>query len=37
MKPVFEIYSIRNNSPASIAGLKKGDVIEKINGKKGTI
>ncbi|WP_159780411.1 PDZ domain-containing protein [Flavobacterium sp. 9AF] len=34
LKPVFEIYAIRENSPAEIAGLKVGDIIHSINGKK---
>ena len=35
LKPVFEIYSIRENSPGKRAGLKVGDVILSINGRKG--
>lgn len=34
LKPVFEIYAIRENSPAMKAGLKEGDKIVSINGKK---
>ncbi|WP_445455012.1 PDZ domain-containing protein [Flavobacterium sp. HNIBRBA15423] len=34
LKPVFEIYAVRNDSPAYYAGLKIGDKIIKINGKK---
>lgn len=34
LKPIFEIYSVRENSPAAIAGLKVGDMILSINGKK---
>lgn len=34
LKPIFQIYSIRENSPAAIAGLKVGDMILSINGKK---
>jgi len=32
LKPIFEISNIRPNSPADLAGLKKGDVLKKING-----
>jgi hypothetical protein len=35
LKPVFEIYSIRDNSPAKNAGLLEGDKIVSINGKLG--
>ena len=31
LKPIFEIYSIRKDSPADIAGLKVGDKIIKLN------
>jgi len=31
LKPNFEIYSIRKNSPAERAGLQIGDVILKLN------
>lgn len=31
LKPVYEIANVRKNSPAAIAGLKKGDVIVSIN------
>ena len=34
LKPIFEIYAIRPESPAALAGLKVGDVIYSINGKK---
>ncbi len=34
LKPVFEILHIRKNSPAEIAGLKKGDLLKIINGRK---
>lgn len=34
LKPVFEIYSIRDNSPAMKVGLKEGDKILRINNKK---
>ncbi|WP_445710811.1 PDZ domain-containing protein [Flavobacterium sp.] len=34
LQPVFEIYSVRENSPAQLAGLKKGDMILSINGRK---
>lgn len=32
LKPVFEISSIRKDSPAAIAGLLKGDILVSING-----
>lgn len=31
LKPNFEIYSIRKNSPAALAGLEVGDIILRIN------
>jgi len=31
LKPIFKISNIRENSPAAISGLKKGDSIIKIN------
>lgn len=34
LKPVFEIYGIRENSPAYKVGLKVGDIILSINNKK---
>ncbi|WP_130734422.1 PDZ domain-containing protein [Flavobacterium sp. J27] len=34
LKPVFEIYDVREKSPADIAGLKVGDIIYSINGRK---
>ena len=34
LKPIFEIYAIRPESPAALAGLKVGDVIYSITGKK---
>lgn len=32
LKPIYIIYELRENSPAEISGLKKGDIIKKING-----
>lgn len=32
--PFYKIYSIRENSPADSAGVKTGDIILEINGKK---
>lgn len=34
LKPVFQIYAVRENSPAARAGIKVGDKIIKINNKK---
>ncbi|NHN28157.1 signal protein PDZ [Flavobacterium jejuense] len=34
LKPVFDIYAIRKNSPADLVGLKVGDRIISINGKR---
>lgn len=33
LKSIFEIHSVRANSPAAIAGLLKGDIIYSINGR----
>jgi hypothetical protein len=35
LKPIFEINSLRKNSPAMNCGLRKGDVIVRINGIEG--
>ncbi len=35
LKPIFIIHAVRENSPAARVGLKKGDRILSINGKKG--
>ena len=34
LKPIYEIYALRENSPAHRAGLKRGDLVLKINGRK---
>lgn len=34
LKPIYEIYAIRENSPAYRTGLRKGDLVLKINGNK---
>lgn len=31
LKPIYMITYVRNNSPASVAGLQKGDIITKID------
>ncbi len=33
LKPIFTIYSIRNDSPAALAGIKKNDKLIRIEGK----
>lgn len=33
-QPLFEIYSVRENSPADRVGIKPGDMLLSINGKK---
>lgn len=35
LKPIFEVFSVRENSPGSKVGIEKGDIIISINGKKG--
>ena len=35
LKPVFKIVSVRKNSPASICGLLKDDIVISINKEKG--
>ena len=35
LKPIYVIGNIRKDSPADLSGLKKGDVIVKINSKNG--
>ncbi len=35
LKPIYVIGNIRKDSPADVSGLKKGDVIVKINSKNG--
>jgi PDZ domain/Aspartyl protease len=32
LKPVFEVSNVRANSPAALVGIKKGDILRKING-----
>jgi hypothetical protein len=32
LKPIYIIANVRKNSPAAIKGLKKGDIVVKING-----
>lgn len=35
LKPIYVITNVRKDSPAELAGLKKDDIILKINGSKG--
>lgn len=32
LKPKYEVTSVRKMSPADLAGIKKGDIIQKLNG-----
>lgn len=32
LKPIYEITSVRADSPAALSGIKRGDIITKING-----
>ncbi len=34
LRPKYEISDVRSESPADLAGLKKGDIILEVNGKK---
>ena len=34
LRPVIEIFQVRPNSPAHIAGVRKGDVLKRVNGKR---
>ncbi|WP_103865675.1 aspartyl protease family protein [Aquimarina sp. I32.4] len=34
LQPKYEIMDVRQNSPAELAGLKKGDIILQVNGKR---
>jgi len=33
-RPIIEIANLRVNSPVSLAGLKEGDIITEVNGKR---
>ncbi|MGH2667378.1 aspartyl protease family protein [Flavobacterium sp.] len=33
LKPLYEVSNVRKNSPGDLAGIKKGDIIQKINGR----
>jgi len=33
LKPIYIISEVRENSSAEISGLKKGDMVKRINGK----
>ena len=33
-RPIIEIANLRVNSPAALAGLKEGDIITEVNGKR---
>jgi hypothetical protein len=32
LKPIYEISNVRTNSPSYLAGIRKGDVIRRLNG-----
>jgi hypothetical protein len=32
LKPIYEVTNVREDSPGAIAGIRKGDIIGKING-----
>ncbi len=32
LKPIYSVAGVRNNSPASEADIRKGDVLQKVNG-----
>lgn len=32
LKPKYEVMNVRINSPADLAGIRKGDIIQKLNG-----
>ncbi|TGD59358.1 PDZ domain-containing protein [Flavobacterium humi] len=33
LKPLYEVSAVRKDSPGDLAGIKKGDIIRKINGR----
>lgn len=33
LKPIYEIVSVRKDSPAEKAGIRKGDILKKVNGR----
>ena len=33
LRPVIEIFQVRPNSPAYIAGVRRGDILKRVNGK----
>lgn len=33
LKPLYEVAAVRKNSPGDLAGIRKGDIIQKVNGR----
>lgn len=32
LKPIYEVYNVRQDSPAYLAGIRKGDIIRRLDG-----